>query len=647
MKTVIAVAVAMLSLFVIPASTAEVAEVEAKRQLYRDAMALVDEGQFDAAQDQLFLLRDYPLHGYLEAEIILGQLEHISEQTIELFLKQHAGTVVARRVARRWLHHLANQQDWERFLGQFRDSLATTTLRCHQLTAMQESRLARAADTLARELWQTSRSLPSHCDQPIQRWLNLHPEREALLWQRAELAMDAGETSLARYLLNQLPLATPLPELLSRPQRLGEFVAQLPRDERHRQLSAYLLKRLAARDHEAANAVWRRLDEHFTFTPEQHFAIRQSIARPMIAANEPGVEEWLAQHNRFGDDEYLLEWQIRLALRSENWLQVLAGIARLSEETREQSVWQFWLSRAELALQSPAPAATLERLKKLASQRGYYSFLAADYLEQDYQLNTRIQRYPELAGTLASQADAERARELYAVGEHYWARVEWVRAMDGRSPQELGALAELAYNWGWHHQAIMTAIRAGLWDDLELRFPLAFEEHFQENAKLAKIDLHWLYAIARQESAFYESAVSPVGALGMMQMMPATARKVSRDIGVPYRREQLLDAAHSIRLGSSYLAELLTKFNGNRILATAAYNAGPGAVEKVLRRQQRPLPFDVWIETLPYSETRGYVKSVLAFATIYSQKIGSGHPLVAAGEQHIVPAAELAILSGQ
>ena len=202
-------------------------------------------------------------------------------------------------------------------------------------------------------------------------------------------------------------------------------------------------------------------------------------------------------------------------------------------------------------------------------------------------------------------------------------------------PEQVAA-AQLALNWGWSHQSIMTAIRAGEWNDLTLRFPTPYKSTFKTIAKRENIELKWIYAIARQESAFAPSANSPVGARGIMQLMPGTARLVARQMGMSQpRTEDLVTPEKNIAMGGFYLGQLLEQFGGNRILATAAYNAGPTRVERVLLRQTEELPADIWIENLPYGETREYIKNVLAFSVIYAEKLKLDRPLLASHERKI------------
>ena len=214
-----------------------------------------------------------------------------------------------------------------------------------------------------------------------------------------------------------------------------------------------------------------------------------------------------------------------------------------------------------------------------------------------------------------------RVRELLAMNEVTAARSEWIHNMDRNPVAQRIEFGHIALNQGWHELAILSSIRAEAWDALDLRFPLPLKRTFSQMAQERSMNTSLLYAISRQESALYPLAQSPVGARGLMQLMPATAKETAAKLGVPYRNEQqLFDPAMNIRLGSAYLKRLLDVYDGNRILAAAAYNAGPGRVKR-WRDQSTNKPMDVWVESIPYRETRNYVQNVLSFDLIYQQKL--------------------------
>ena len=228
-----------------------------------------------------------------------------------------------------------------------------------------------------------------------------------------------------------------------------------------------------------------------------------------------------------------------------------------------------------------------------------------------------------------------RAFELYKVNELTSARKEWHYATRDWAPEQFIAGAKLAEAHGWYQQAIISMAKAQAWNDLNTRFPLAHEELFQQQADVSDIDVNLLTAIARRESAFASDAKSSAGALGLLQLLPSTGKKTARKLGLRVNRYDLLTPNYSIKLGAAYLSELLDEFNGNRLLACAAYNAGPHRVKKWLKRLENAVPSDVWIETIPYKETREYVQNVMTYAVIYGYRRGKQGSLIQAQEQSI------------
>jgi soluble lytic murein transglycosylase len=206
------------------------------------------------------------------------------------------------------------------------------------------------------------------------------------------------------------------------------------------------------------------------------------------------------------------------------------------------------------------------------------------------------------------------------------ARREWQHTFNLLDDSGRQALALLAGRLEWSDRAIMTLAQLRDWHDLQLRFPLAYEPLFEQAAQRSNIEKNWIYGITRQESAFMYDVRSHVGATGLMQLMPATAKGVSKSLGLTYSQNKLIDPTYNIRLGSHYLKTLLKRYKGNRVLATAAYNAGPGNVNRWLKRFDGPM--DIWIENIPFNETKEYVKRVLAYSTIYSYRLGALKPLL-------------------
>lgn len=283
---------------------------------------------------------------------------------------------------------------------------------------------------------------------------------------------------------------------------------------------------------------------------------------------------------------------------------------------------------------TPVQGEARDALASLASTRNYYGFMAAQRTGRPFALERVRADFDEQEIRAIAQHPAMlRALELDAIGERVQGRREIGWLIDHLTDRELLALAEYARRIGWHRHSIQATIAAEHWDHLDLRFPLAYSEPMLDNASKRNLQPSWLYAVARQESAFMEDARSSAGALGLMQVLPSTAELTARRFNIPLGSSyELLDERKNIQIGASYLRQMYDRYDENRILASAAYNAGPGRVDRWIV-QRDPNPADQWIETIPFNETRNYVQNVLAFSLIYSIQLGAEQPFLYENEQ--------------
>jgi soluble lytic murein transglycosylase len=256
--------------------------------------------------------------------------------------------------------------------------------------------------------------------------------------------------------------------------------------------------------------------------------------------------------------------------------------------------------------------------RELAVERSYYGFLSADELSLAYAFgNTQFVADEAKIAELQARPDLIRARELFLVGLDGRGRSEWDAVISYFDADDKTQAAILAHRWGWHSRAIAAAANIGDYDDLSLRYPLPYSATFQQYAEDANISPQWAYGVARSESLFMRDVRSSAGAIGLMQLMPATGKKVAKEIQLPYSGlNTLTDPASNIRLGTSYLGQMAERYGGNRVLATAAYNAGPHRVDAWLP-ESGEIDARAWIENIPFNETRGYVRRVLAAETIF------------------------------
>jgi soluble lytic murein transglycosylase len=302
-----------------------------------------------------------------------------------------------------------------------------------------------------------------------------------------------------------------------------------------------------------------------------------------------------------------------------------------------QPRWRYWHARAVAATMGNDAAASL--FGEIATLRDYYGYLAADRLNQPYNLNVRPSPLDAAAqATLASEAGMIRAHELFDCEMTDEAATEWATALEGADSTLKVQAAVLASRWGWYSQSITTLAQTGEFDDIALRYPRPFLDAVNQAAKLAQLPQDWILAVMRQESLFRKDAVSRADARGLMQIQPGTASAVARRWHLPLPgHDGLFDPASAVPLGAAYLRELLDRYGEQLALSLAAYNAGPASIGRWLPTV--PTDADVWIENIPYNETRGYVQHILEHIIAFASVRGAQAPRLAVLLSQVEPPA--------
>jgi soluble lytic murein transglycosylase len=630
--------IAAFGLFVLSPATLQATvdselQDQADQQLYQQTLAAIKKGHKTRTREGMEQLQHYPLYPYLQQAQLIRQLNTLPYQQVDQFLINHSDSVVGQQLRRRWLTVLAEKKQWPEFISYFRAGNSNGELRCWHIEALHQTGYSQLALDRTAAIWLSGKSQPDACDPVFKRWQEAGYQTDQHVWQRTQLALDNRNTLLARYLSKHAsallkPYTRRLISVHRDPRRLevtADFTDGSPWST---DIISHGLQRLAARDFELATQLWIDYRGITRFSEQQQFAIRDKIARQIIASGKENALQWLIVHDPNAEDSYLLEWRIRLALKQQMWSQADNWISLLPDKLRNSSRWQYWQARVWQA-QSLYPEKAISQLQSLANQRHYYGFLSADLLQQGYGFNHVNMAISQQLQQVANDPAVVRAQQFYKMDKLTSARREWFGAVAHFDQQQLTAATSIAHQWGWHQQAISTTIRANQWNDLSIRFPLAYQNNILDSAKQVTIRPEWIYAIARQESAFGQDAYSSAGARGLMQLLPDTAKQVAQKIGVRYSTSDLYRPEKNITLGSNYLKTLLDDFEGNHILATAAYNAGPRRVKGWLEKQNMVLPHDIWIETLPFHETRNYIQNVLAFSVIYAHRLGIDSPLIA------------------
>ncbi|UZE96659.1 transglycosylase SLT domain-containing protein [Alkalimarinus alittae] len=613
------------------------AQLNTTQQTYLAALDALSEGKVDTFTSLSESISDYVLSPYLEYERIRHG-KYNDTQAIKLFLDQYPDQSISNRLKYEWLLSLPKRGEWGAFLENYDGTLQSRTLNCYYLRALYRSGEKQKALERTAEAWTVSGSSPKACDPLFRIWLKSAYFKPDYAYERVKLALNRGHTSLASYASNflkgdQHKAAATMIWVHKKPDILASVKLFPTSNPYMKEVVEHGIKRRIRRRPDLALKYWNTHRDRFEFAPSDVVALEKRIYLGLARQYDESASSLLASLPEEGSSAVashsreVLEWQIRVSLRNRDWGSVLKWIQVLEKTDGMKQKWHYWKHKAYIALKMDVPRLDQVQLEKLADTRSYYGFMAAEFLGRPLTL-TNMPLPVELDTYQAFERlpEIDRAKEFLNLGQTKTAMREWQYLARNKDNQAgLMSLAKLAYQWGWHNRAITAVIAADHWNDLSIRFPTPHKETFMAAAAQVNIESSWLFAIARQESAFSEKARSGAGARGLMQLMPATARQTAKKIGLKPSKNSLYDPQYNITLGSAYLADMYQRFNNNRALATAAYNAGPHRVKKWVE-SSAGLPIDVWVETIPYDETRRYVKNVLAFDAIYQHKLGTGEP---------------------
>ena len=604
------------------------------RQVFQAAMAGVTLDPFAPAAGDPEALQRYPLYPYLQAARLNRRLALPTPATatqptsgttlddeIAALLSQQGERPVTRSLRTNWLQSLAERNDWERYLAQYdvgRDKSAT--LRCHWLTA----RVARGnTEGLVAEItttWLSPKSLPDACDPAIAWWQTRGGPDAVLIERRARLALEAGESGLARFLAKSLPAAKSAPvlqwaALIERPAtEIPALVAAPDRAVEADALADGWL-RFARADATQAADLFPALVQSRQFDARNASPYALSVALALAWSRDGRALEFFRRVHEDDFDERAHEWHARAALWAGDWTEAAAAIAAMPDVLRTQTRWQYWMARASEKLGDFARARQL--YAAVLPTDNWYAVHAAARLDRSYAPSLEPLGLDDAAiTTLAREPAFERTRELLRVKMDAEAAAEWRDAYQALPPTRQVQAVGLASRWGWHHQAIASAAQQKLFNDYDVLYPRPFDDEVQAASRRTGLPESLIYAIIRQESLFRADAASSAGATGLMQLLLETARVTAKRVGLPVpTRMQLTDPAVNIPLGSAFLASLVQRFDGETALATAGYNAGPNAARRWL--PPAPMDLDVWTENIPFNETRAYVQRVAWHALVF------------------------------
>jgi soluble lytic murein transglycosylase len=604
-----------------------------QRQYYLDAGELLDNKDYQNYFKLKRKLSNYPLLPYLEYQEILDDLPNKPYLKIDQYLDQNRHSYLGESLLKKWLAQLAREKRWHEYRSYYDENITSTSEQCLYIWSLVQTGVPQALQK-ASLLWNVGESQPSSCNPLFNAWKDEGYLTEELIWSRYQKTSRTKKNMrLIRYLKRIMSpesqlLATKYEHTISHPENLKNienFNNSHPFTKKivHSGLLKYVNK-----DSETAHKLWKKHQDIFSFTPEEIQQFNFILAKRKAFDNKPLEAQNLLSYLSQEDQTTIIEIVLRLHLKNRQWQPFYSWLNLLSAEERLSDRWQYWAAR----YYQQADASNnlyLPIYQKLALTRGYYGFLSADFLNKPYNLQDSPSIIDnETLLSLQQNSAVQRIRELYAINKIHTARNEWLYTTKNFSKEQFLTLAQLTNQWGWHRKSIEAMAAATSWDDLAIRFPLAHQHIIDEQAAMTSLPSTLIFAIARQESAWEKDAQSSAGAMGLMQILPRTAKETAKKAGIKYKKEDLLTPEKNIILGSRYISSLLERFENNRITAIAAYNAGPSRVNSWLKETEENLPHDIWIEVIPYGETRKYVQNVLSYAVVYGHQTGNNVPLL-------------------
>ncbi len=564
------------------------------------------------------VLDPYPEYWALSNQV--ARPAEVDAARIQDFLQRYAGSWLAEKLRGEWLRNLGRRGDWAQLAAEFQNmEQPEQDLKCYQFQARLQNG-DRSALEEARPLWFSLVDTPESCVPVLQTLV-----REALVspdetWFRVRRLMEAKRLAGARAVASWLPAdQQPGPSDLDKASaNPTTYFDRLPinfsASRQGRELALIALARIARDDPQAAYVRYARIDERLSST-ERGYVLGQ-IAWQAAARLLPDANAWFKAAGDTPMSDEQAAWRVRAALRAGDWRAVRSAVEAMPPAQREQADWSYWLGRAHQALGNRE--AGRKEFARIAGHPTFYSILAGEELGQTFTLPAKARATSVDEADMARQTPGlQRAIALFRLDLRTEGTREWNWTLRNKDDRFLLAAAQLAQQLGIYDRAINAADRTRNEHDYSLRYLAPFRDRIEPNAKSRDLDTGWVYGLMRQESRFVTAARSGVGAQGLMQIMPATGQWVAGKLGMKgFNVGWLQDPDTNVMLGTTYMRMVLAGLDNHPVLASAAYNAGPGRAKKW--KDSKPLEGAVYAETIPFNETRDYVKKVMANSVIYA-----------------------------
>lgn len=571
--------------------------------------------------------RNSPLLPYLQYWQMILTMDQVSYTQIQTFVQDNSDTLLAQRVRELWLKRLGKTQTWDQFTEMRAQmppyySLTDTANQCYQVQAAIVMEQPQAYEE-GKALLMSGKELPADCQGMLEALQQVGVMNESLLLKLYRDALFNNKTSLAKSIAKRssktdTALLREVDEVARNPALALKKNSIKDRTAYGKGLYLYAIQRQAKADTALAQASYQKIA--WLFNAEEKQLALAFLAEESARKHEPEASKWFARVEPAMLSNSQWEWSVRSALRQEDWGLVLKTINAMPKELAEESAWRYWKARA-LKVKGLAPEANAI-LARLSQERHYYGWLAEEELGAVVgEPMVSYQPTEDEVKQFARQAMIKRIEALFDADIRYEPRLEWQYLLEGLDDRGRIVAAQYAMRKNWFDLAVIAADKTARTHNFELRYPLPYREYLQKASVARDIDEAWVYGIIRQESRFMHYAKSSVGAGGLMQVMPATAKWIAKKLSWnSYHDGMLHDIDTNVNLGTYYMRYTLDAFGGQEAMATAAYNAGPSRARRWAANTA--LEGAIYAETIPFAETRSYVKKVLANAHMYAPRLG-------------------------
>ncbi len=594
--------------------------LEKQRKQYELAETLIKKGKDSEFLRVAKTLKNYSLYPNIQYQWLKKNL-HQSKK-VKHFLSTYADTRYAALLHPKWQTYQAKNKYWKQFLKHYKNT-KNIKLQCHYYRAKYNTGAKKEALLGAKKLWVVGKSLPSECDAVFKVLLKTKYFTRDMLWQRFQAALTKKKPKLAKYVKGLMNKKDQLVAQLwldvhAKPALIKQKKLLSRKRARDGLIFAHGIDRMARNKLLEAIRLWDARKNLFNINSTRAQRLERRLAMSLAFRRETTAYKRLSQLK--GADEEAQEWRVRAALRDQNWEHVKDSILALDMNVSKKDKWQYWLARAHEEKGKPKAAKLI--FNQLAKDRSFYGYLSADKMKSAYKLSDHpVNVTKKMISEFTQKTDFQVVAELIAIDKPLEAKRQWWYAVKKLDKNQILVAAKYAQQLDWKQTAIFTIAKAKYWDDMSIRFPMAYKGQVLKNADAQKLNPAVIYGLIRRESAFNQRAMSPVGARGLMQIMPRTGRQIAKELKDKWKnKSKLFNPETNVKYGAYYYKQLLNQFNGHYALAAAAYNAGPHRVKRWLP-DNKTLAADVWVETIPFKETRAYVSAVLTYALIYQKQL--------------------------